>query len=192
MQCPNSFQLSRNNNTTTMVLLISPLLSYLVVMMLSLLLLLWCCRCCCCYDAVGVGDSKKIWKEVLTKVVNQSTWARIQTSAILWGIFIYWLISQKRRKRRKWVRQWPIFNVFRCKDWRSRKLLPLMLSDRIHRLTSKNKILECPSFKSCHPSYTDKILSQLTVWAPNGCQSEMWLVPVSLTKRLFRCSNGTS
>ena len=45
--------------------------------------------------------------------------------------------------------------------------------------------------QACHPSYTDKILSQLTVWAPNGCQSEMWLVPVSLTKRLFRCSNGS-
>ena len=29
------------------------------------------------------------------------------------------------------------------------------------------------SMKTCHPSYTDKILLQLTVWAPNGCQSEM-------------------
>ena len=44
--------------------------------------------------------------------------------------------------------------------------------------------------KSCHPGYTDKILSQLTVWAPNGWQSEMWLILVSLTKMLFRCSNG--
>ena len=29
------------------------------------------------------------------------------------------------------------------------------------------------TFKTCHPSYTDKILLRLTVWAPNGCQSEM-------------------
>ena len=34
----------------------------------------------------------------------------------------------------------------------------------------------------CHRSYTDKIFSRPTLWAPNGCQSEMWLVPVSLLR----------
>ena len=33
--------------------------------------------------------------------------------------------------------------------------------------------IDCFVFWSCHPSYTDKILLQPTVWASNGCQSEM-------------------
>ena len=54
----------------------------------------------------------------------------------------------------------------------SRKDHSLRLVSNLTRLGLTKKENMC-LLESCHPSYTDKILSRLTVWAPNGRQSEM-------------------